>query len=31
ASKITTGRFPVNRLPAMTDEKIWKGTGGNVE
>lgn len=31
ASKITSGRFPVNRLPAMTDEKIWKGTGGNVE
>ena len=31
AAKITTGRFPVDRLPAMTDEKIWKGTGGNVE
>ncbi len=31
ASKITSGRFPVDRLPAMTDEKIWKGTGGNVE
>ncbi|MBA7606442.1 hypothetical protein ES703_13590 [subsurface metagenome] len=31
ASKITSGRFPVDRLPALTDEKIWKGTGGNVE
>lgn len=31
ASKITSGRFPVDRLPAMTDEKIWKGTGVNVE
>ncbi|GAI52614.1 unnamed protein product, partial [marine sediment metagenome] len=31
ASKITAGRFGVARLPAMTDEKIWKGTGGNVE
>ena len=31
ASKITAGRFPTSRLPAMTDEKIWKGTGGNVE
>lgn len=29
--EITSGRFPVDRLPAMTDEKIWKGTGGNVE
>jgi len=31
ASKIISGRFPVGRLPALTDEKIWKGTGGNVE
>ncbi|GAJ22939.1 unnamed protein product, partial [marine sediment metagenome] len=31
ASKVISGRFPVDRLPAMTDEKIWKGTGGNVE
>ena len=31
AAEITSGRFPVDRLPAMTDEKIWKGTGGNVE
>jgi len=31
ASEITEGRFPVARLPAMTDEKIWKGTGGDVE
>lgn len=31
ASEITEGRFPVDRLPAMTDERIWKGTGGNVE
>ena len=31
AGKITSDRFPVDRLPAMTDEKIWKGTGGNVE
>ena len=31
ASEITSERFPVDRLPAMTDEKIWKGTGGNVE
>lgn len=31
ASKITSGRFPVTRLPAMTDEKIWRGTGGDVE
>ena len=31
ASEITEGRFLVDRLPAMTDEKIWKGTGGNVE
>lgn len=31
ASKITSERFPVDRLPDMTDEKIWKGTGGNVE
>lgn len=31
ASTITSDRFPVDRLPAMTDEKIWKGTGGNVE
>lgn len=30
-SKITSTRFPVARLPAMTDEKIWKGTGGDVE
>ena len=30
-SKITSGRFPVSRLPALSDEKIWKGTGGNVE
>ncbi|MBA7691439.1 hypothetical protein ES703_99983 [subsurface metagenome] len=30
-SKITSGRFPVDRLPALTDEKIWKGTGTNVE
>ncbi len=31
AAKVTSGRFPVDRLPAMTDEKIWKGTGTNVE
>lgn len=31
ASTITSGRFPVDRLPAMADEKIWKGTGANVE
>jgi len=31
ASEITEGRFPVDRLPAMTDEKIWKGTGTDVE
>lgn len=31
AAAIASGRFPVARLPAMTDEKIWKGTGGNVE
>ena len=31
ASKVTSGRFPVDRLPAMTDEKVWKGTGTNVE
>jgi len=31
AGDITSGRFPVDRLPALTDEKIWKGTGGNVE
>ena len=31
AGKITSDRFPVDRLPAMTDEKIWKGTGTNVE
>ncbi len=31
ASKITSLRFPVDRLPAMTAEKIWKGTGANVE
>lgn len=24
-------RVTVSELPAMTDEKIWKGTGGNVE
>jgi len=24
-------RVAVDELPAMTDEKIWKGTGGNVE
>lgn len=24
-------RVTVTELPAMTDEKIWKGTGGNVE
>ena len=31
AAEITSGRFPVDRLPAMTDERIWKGTGTNVE
>lgn len=31
AGKITSDRFPVDRLPAMTDEKIWVGTGNNVE
>lgn len=31
ASWVTSGRFPVDRLPAMTSGKIWKGTGGNVE
>lgn len=31
AGDITSGRFGVARLPAMTDEKIWKGTGNNVE
>jgi len=31
ASEITSERFPVDRLPALTDGKIWKGTGGNVE
>lgn len=31
ASKITAGRFPVDRLPAMTDEYYWVGTGANVE
>lgn len=31
ASEITSGRFPVDRLPAMTDEYIWVGTGTNVE
>ena len=30
-SDVTSGRFGVARLPALTDEKIWKGTGGNVE
>lgn len=31
AGKITSDRFPVDRLPAMTDEKYWVGTGANVE
>lgn len=31
AGDVLSGRFPVDRLPAMTDEKIWKGTGANVE
>ena len=31
ASKVTSLRFPVDRLPAMTNNKIWKGTGTNVE
>ncbi|GAH29037.1 unnamed protein product, partial [marine sediment metagenome] len=31
ASKITSLRFPVDRLPALTNGKIWHGTGGNVE
>ncbi|MBA7646151.1 hypothetical protein ES703_53913 [subsurface metagenome] len=31
ADWIVSGRFPVDRLPAMTSGKIWKGTGGNVE
>ena len=29
ASKVTSGRFPVDRLPALTTDKIWKGTGAN--
>jgi len=31
ASEITEGRFPVARLPAVTDEKILKGTGDDME
>lgn len=31
ASKITSGRFGVAQLPAVTDEKYLKGTGTNLE